>query len=155
MPADFTQDYLLDNEREQFQQEVWIKTPGGGEIPALTYILMGRGNEIDSDLAIDGVLGGQTAITTVPTAVPDAVTTYANGLSEGRIFTGGALGPRVWVSTRVEDADAAIHFGMDISIPENVVIVIRESIEIRNLAQTDPEASDFLVPVFIVPQTIV
>ncbi len=164
MPADYTQDYLVDNEREQYQQDVWLKTPGGGGNPELIYVAVERGNEIDADLEIQGILGGATSITSVPdTAVnhraadPSGYTTD-NGLAIGQLTTSAVFPTStdyVWISTRATDSESAEHFGLNVSLPQRAFVVVRESFLIRNDAVSDPEEPDYLVPIYIVPQTIV
>jgi len=168
MPADFTQDYLLDNERDAFQKEIWIKSPGGGEIEELVYVLIGPNNEIDESLEIRGIQGGQDTITSVPTAIPDIAgfpvngipVEYDPGLSAGILLT-DPDGDPVWISTNATNFStgpenpAVEHFGMNISLAHGTYAVSRETIQIRNDEQSDPEASDYLVTVYIVPQTIV
>jgi len=69
MPADFTQDYLIDNERDAFQKEIWIKTPGGGG--TITEV-MGR---VVGGNIVSGIQGVKATTTTVDSLTTEQVLT--------------------------------------------------------------------------------
>jgi len=69
MSDDFTQDYLLDNERDAFQNEIWIKTPGGG---GTTTEVIGR---VVGGNIVNGIQGVKATTDTVDDLTTEQVLT--------------------------------------------------------------------------------
>lgn len=137
---------ILHHEHGSDGDEVWaiVQGPVAQRRPIVTSLQVGRGNFLATYSQYDfrGVrrVPVATPITSVPSAMPNAVDSYPDGLTEATELASDTL---VWLATLAE-VDGALHSDLNYPIPEGVMALSRKQVRLPVDGQPDTFATVYL-----------